>query len=118
MQPKQLLPKRWGEKEKQSSWLLTSSPDQQQLVAWAAASSLAGVDLLSGLSGNLALDAQLGNQADIQTVGVALSYVDPASDGGSLRLFFATDPGANTLVLNRYYRYGRCYRYFVFFAFY
>ncbi|WP_287439432.1 biotin/lipoyl-binding protein [Reinekea sp.] len=79
-------------------------PDQQQLVAWAAASSLAGVDLLSGLSGNLALDAQLGNQADIQTVGVALSYVDPASDGGSLRLFFATDPGANTLVLNRYYR--------------
>ncbi|WP_320823312.1 efflux RND transporter periplasmic adaptor subunit [Reinekea sp.] len=93
-------------------------PDQQQLVAWAAASSLAGVDLSSGLIGTLALDtpndAQNDAQNDMendmqndmqnQTIGVALSYVDPASDGGSLRLFFATEPGANNLVLNRYYR--------------
>ena len=79
-------------------------PDQQQLVAWAAASSLAGVDLLSGLLGTLALDSPNDSPNDTQTLGVALSYVDPASDGGSLRLFFATDPGANNLVLNRYYR--------------
>lgn len=79
-------------------------PDQQQLVAWAAASSLAGVDLQSGLLGSLALDTQNDTSNNTQALGVALSYVDPASDGGSLRLFFATDPGANNLVLNRYYR--------------